>query len=322
MTYTLPGVSVTQILLRSSQNLANSSMLPCFVGSINQVVTNSPINLTFPITSATIVYPGLALSAIIETSSIAITINNAYVQIGTSAVTGSALVASGNIIQGTTGSFLNAVAGDSIIFNTLTHGSYTIKSINGDVATINEIISYPAAIADAFIIQRSVGNVTAIIGGASYASSSFTFTSLEYGTYNIIAGTPYISYIALRKDLTGFYDVTNLDDLKVDMDVTISNPLGFYLGTVAPTANGGSETLAYILTDETDTSYITALSDLSTRQDIYLLVPLSNSTNVAEAYAAHVTTMSEPASSYFRATLLNATLPVSSILVSETYTHS
>ena len=134
MTYTLPGVSVTQILLRSSQNLANSSMLPCFVGSINQVVTNSPITLTFPITSTTIVYPGLALSAVINTSSIVITVNNAYIQIGTSAVTGSALIASGNTIQGSTGSFANAVAGDAIVFNTITHGSYTIKSISGSSA--------------------------------------------------------------------------------------------------------------------------------------------------------------------------------------------
>lgn len=323
MTYRLPGVEVSQILTRASQALGDSQLLPCFIGSLNQVVRNAPINLTFPLSSPTVIFPNLMLGATVNDSSIAIQVANAMIQVGSGAVAGAALVAGGNTIQGGTGVFLNVQIGDTIIFNTATHGQFTVASklnsagflvpaidATGTYVTTNETISYPAAIADPFTIQRNVGTVNSTIVGATYTATSISFTSLTYNTYPIIGGNASITYVALRSDLNNtFYEVTDLDQLAIDMSVDILNPLGFYLGEIAPSANGGvNNVLAFILPNELDASYIAALTNLGIRKDPYLLVPLSNDSTVNNAYAAHVEAMSQPDPSYFRAALLSPSI--------------
>ena len=321
MSYRLPSVSVSQILLRASQDLADSDLLPCLVGPLNQVVKDSAIALTYPVTSSTVIYPNLKLSAVVDSTTVKIKVTNAVVQIESTAVTTSILVAGTKTITGGSNKFLNAKVGDKIVFTATGHGLYTIASINGDVATTVETISYPAAIADAFTIQRSVGDVYCTLGGATYSTSSFAITSLKSGGYNIVSGTASVDYVALRKDLTGFYEVTNADQLAIDMDLDFENPLGFYLGTIVPSANGGvKKALAYILSDRTDQSYVSSLDDLATRRDAYLLVPLSGTSTVKNAFAAHVTAMSQPDSSYFRSAILSADLTTSTILVSGSLT--
>lgn len=320
MSYKLPSVSVFQILLRASQNLADSELLPCLVGSINQVVKDSALNLVYPITNSTIVYPNLKIGAIVDTTKVKIKVKNAFTEIKSTTV-GTTLVAGSKTIIGAAGAFSEAKSGDMIEFSTAGHGTYTIDTVlNSTTATTLETINYPAASGETFKVTRSVGDVYATLGGATYDFSSFTITSLKYATYNIVAGSAYLEYVALRKDLQGFYEVTNADQLAIDMDVDFENPLGFNLGIVAPSASGGKKVLAYITEDETDASYTNALTDLGIRKDAYLLVPMSQSSVVKNAFAAHAIAMSQPDPSYFRSALLSATLTTQTTLASGTLT--
>lgn len=311
MSYSLPKVSVSQILLRASQNLADSELLPCVVGSLNQVETEVPVSLTLPVTSlTTITYPNLIENAVINTTSVKVKVKNAYVTINASPVAiATTLVAGSNTIVGAAGAFTNAKVGDKITMVTANHGTFTIATVvDSTHVTTVETISFPAiAGTDTFNITRSVGDIECVLTTPAYSTSSFSITGLTYQTYKVAAGdSVHVSYVALRKDLLGFYNVTNQDQLVIDMSVDILNPLGFCLGQVMASANGGKKILAYILADESDASYTTALSDIATRKEAYLLVPLSQTSTVRNAFASHAIAMSQPDTSSFRAAILPA----------------
>jgi hypothetical protein len=311
MSYNLPKVSVFQTSLRASQNLADSELLPCLVGPLNQVETDVAISLTLPVTTlTTITYPNVIPLAVIDTTSVKVKVKNAWVMINAAPIAvATTLVAGSNTIVGTAGAFTNAKAGDKITMVTANHGTFTIATvIDSTHVTTVETISFPAvATTDTFNITRNVGDINCVLTTPTYSTTSFSINGLTYQTYNVVSGDSVnVSYVALRKDLQGFYEVTNQDQLVKDMSVNILNPLGFCLGQVMASANGGKKILAYILADNSDASYTTALSDIATRKDSYLLVPLSQTSTVRNAFASHAIAMSQPDISSFRAAILPA----------------
>lgn len=321
MLYKLPSPAIYQILLRASQNLADSELLACFVGPINQVEKETLIPLTFPVSNSTVIYPNLKIGAVIKNDSVKIKTKNTFVEIKSSTAAGSNFVANTDTVT-ITDAFTEAKASDIITLSS-NGGTYTIKTVlSNSSVKLNETIHHSST-SETFTIKRLVGDVECVIGGATYSSNSITFTSLKYNNYTVVAGEAYISYVALRKDLTGFYDVTNPDTLSADMSLDPLNPLGYYLGVIAQAANGGTRVLAYILPDNEDVSYTTALENLGTRKEAYLLVPLSSSSTVLNAFAAHATLMSQPDQSFFRAAILNSKLVEEETLVeSVVYTKS
>lgn len=311
MSYSLPKVSVFQILLRASQNLADSELLPCLVGPLNQVETDVAVSLVLPVTTlTTITYPNAIPLSVVDTASVKVKAKNAWVTINASPVAiATTLVAGGNTIIGAAGAFTNAKVGDKITMVTANHGTFTIATKVSDTqVTTVETISFPAiAGTDTFNITRNVGDIECVLTTPAYSTTSFSINGLTYQTYKVSsADSVNVSYVALRKDLQGFYEVTNQDQLVADMDIDILNPLGFCLGQVMASANGGKKILAYILADNSDASYTTALSDIATRKDSYLLVPLSQTSTVRNAFASHAIAMSQPDTSSFRAAILPA----------------
>jgi hypothetical protein len=300
--YAPPHVSVNQILTRSSQNLVDSKLLPTFVGTLNQVVKRTELSLAYPVTSTTISYLGLKPGAIINQASVKINVDNAVVLVATATAAGCFVAGSTTVTDA--GGFATAKVGDTIVLPNA-GGSYIIASkTSDDVVELTTKVSYVPASGN-YTITRLVPTVEADFGNATYNTTTFTITQLKYGTMDIISGTAYLSYIALRKDLPGYYEMTNYDQLVIDMDIDPESGIGFYLGQIALAANGGTTVLGYILLDDTLESFNEAWSELAIRKDVYFVVPVSTDATVNGGAAAHAIAMADPDTNYFRMALVN-----------------
>ena len=324
MTYQYPNVTLNEVLKGFSQTLNDADLKPCAVGALYQVVKKSKITLPFKVTNSTIVYPSIKIGAIIDTGSVSISVDSAEVEVKASTVIAVGVLEAGKNTATLTDAFAGALAGDIIIHELasgVVAGTYTIKSrTDASNVVLNETIDYSNVATDKLYIKRNVGNIKATLGSPTYDLSSVTITSLTYNSLPIISGTAYISYRAIRKDLLGFYNVDSIEQLKVDMDIDPLNPLGFYLGSIMPTASGGRKCIAYILPDESDLSFASAYDSLSTNGNIYYMVPLSTSSVIMNSMSSHVTNMSSEENSMFRTAIINTPLVTEKIMASGTYT--
>jgi len=316
MTYRSPGPSVTENFLTSTTDFVEPALLPCLVGSLNQVIKKSP--LVFPVLPATIIFPKLKPGAIVQTQTVNINVDNAMISI----LTGSGGTAAFNSNQyvSPTAIFADVKIGDSVAFldtDSKNAGKFTVSGISADNKTLTFTSEFFMAL-DAtytFTVTRNVGNIIADMEAPSFTSISVTFTGLQYQLFNIIAGSVSISYVALRKDLTGFYKVSSPSQLLLDMDVDPLNPLGFYLGNIMLGASGGANSLAYITPDNSQNSYLVAFEYLATRKDIYIVTELTNGFNETQVGAvnadliAHINAMStpNPGPSFYRSGFVPAT---------------
>lgn len=141
------------------------------------------------------------------------------------------------------------------------------------------------------------------------------FAYVTYGSNGNPVSHPFISgqietsYRALRIDLTGLKRYATSKEVEVDMENDVWNPTGFAMcrGTFA--ANGNTRpVLAYLLGANNDSAYIDALSEIATYKKTYLLVPMTLSSQVVNAFAAHAIAMSEQPISYFRITFISRKL--------------
>ena len=331
MSYRLPGPHIYEILTRSSQSLANSNLLPCLVGPLYQVAKDIAISLTLPITTPAVVsYPNMKVGAIIEEDSIVVKVVDAVVAIVnlSTAITNLTFTAGTKTVSSSSVDFTNVKVGDAFNLSGVA-GSYIIESISSDFKTLTftTVVNYVPTI-ETYSIVRSVGDITAIITTSSYAATVFTVTALTYEGYKIISGSVKISYVALRKDLTGFLEVTDATTLALDMDIDPLNPLGFNAGLIAPAASGGKNLLLYILSDYTYEEYIAAYEQLGVRQDIYFIVPVLNTgdapqvfnSGIMSAASSNAIAMSDALISYFRAALVITPLVQESILTTAVFT--
>lgn len=286
MDYVTPGPSVNQVLTGVAATLGESSLLPCIVGSLVQVEKLSPITPALPVSTLTTqIYPLLKPGAIVNNSSVEIDVANATLAIvtGTDA-SGDAL---SNSITTVLGSFSSVVNGDNlnVLIAPNQYHLFTVDhvSVDGKTAFVTSPLFMTLA-AVAFKVTRSVvGTIKATIGTPIYNASSIQFNSLKYKTFDIASGNVTISYKAQRRDMNGFYSVTDLTQLMLDMDVVPENPLGFYLGKIMAAASGEQTSLAYIIPDNSEISYLAALEVLSTNPNIYMITQAPSGSTVTDA---------------------------------------
>ena len=325
MTYRSPGITIEQILLRMSQPLAESELLPCFVGPINQVVEKEPLaGLTLPVVVATnaVAYTNLKVGAIVYKDTVKFHVKSASVRVRAATLAAGVFVAGSSEIT-IPSAYDKIKVGDTISLTISGGGSYTVTK---DYGVGRFGLSYPINFAPAtgdlttsYVVDRYVGDIEAILDGNAITESTWSFSGLNFkigeSAFPIVSGAPCISYVALRKDLTGTYEVTDLSTLMADMSVDIANPLGFILGQCMPMASGGRRALAYILPDNLDTSYSVAMEKIGSRNDAYLISTTSTSFAVQQIIASHAVNMSTKDNSMFRAALTTTHLPESVDLV-------
>jgi len=331
----MPGVQVSQTAVLPNASLGNAQLNATFVAPLYRVVQDSIVftNASFPtvtsLTPLTKNYPVIDPGAIVDLSSVKITIKNAIVKwltLSTGALpvdnVGGFVAGSSTFTDPNTDFIAEGIlAGDTVIVGDGTSplGQYIVA--DGGVTQHTLTFSYPVYMS--FTGTDSGYSITRLIPSWLLSNSYFTATqdniainSLAMGSQDFISGEIDLSYRALRQDKTGLVTYQNLDDVMADMEVdSIQNKLGFYIAQGIIPANGNTTQFeVFILPDDSQIAYLQALDQLSLSSDSYMLVPLTDDPVVIAAYASHVETISVPSEGTFRILLANTKLSTQTVL--------
>ena len=328
MSYKLPSPSVTQILVRATQNLADADLLSCLVGPLYRVVNKKQIlstivGVTLPVTVA---YPQLDPGAIVDLSSVKLTLKNAHALVanGVTFLTSTSYFVAGTKSVTIPGLTTTGIKASDILKVASNGGTYIIDSVSGETINLTSTIYHTITSSDTgqgtFQVLRKYDSYTTV-KDMVIDSFGVSVTAFEDdNNYTFQDGVASLSYRALRKDMTGFYEVTNQDTLANDMEIVPSNPLGFYLNAIINKANGGKTALAYVTNDETYSSFSFAFENLATSRKPYAISCLSDSAEVMQLLSTHAFAMSEPDESNFRIALINTPIVTEKSLA--TFSHS
>ena len=138
-------------------------------------------------------------------------------------------------------------------------------------------------------------------------------------SHPFISGQIETSYRALRADIVGLKRFATSVEVEALMENDVWNPTGFALCRGLFMANGNVRpAYAYLLGADNDSAYIDSLAELATYKMTYLLVPMTLSSQVANAFSAHVQAMSVQAISYFRITFVSRALVTQNTILPQT----
>jgi len=344
----LPGVTLTQIPVLPNATLNEASLYPCLVSPLYRVVTKKKVqdSGTFVgITPATFDYPVIDAGAIVDQSTVVVSVSNAVLAFYTTQ-TGAlpanpaptslsqlngfwagtisfalTLQAQGqtlqnNVFRHSAGAFVSAgvQAGDIVKQNAAGGYSYVIAHVVNETTLIFTTpinMSYSGT-DTGYRITRVIASQE--LPSANHSSDSTQVTVNSFVTDSggtFLSGEVNLSYRALRTDKTGLFTFTSLDEVQAMMETTsIQNKLGYFIEKGVIPANGNSTSfMVYILTADNSTSYLNALGDLTGTQT-YMFVPLCDNLYdaalVKNAFKSNMGVMSAPPQSAFRVLLTDA----------------
>ena len=309
MSYKLPGVTVNQVLLRSSQELSDAELFACIVGPLYRVVKAEKVLGSIPVFPYTPAYPKLDEGSIVEISSVKLTVTNGKVKVMTARADGN-FTAGTDTVKVTGANFASVKPGDMVVVPE-NRGTYIVKSASGDTIVFTSKIYHTITLTGTAVNFNIFRAYATYETDKDFVADPFkvTITAIEDdNNFPFVEGEVGLSYRALRKDLTGFYKVSSIDALKADMETDELNPLGFYISNIMLPASGGKTVVAYITNGESADDYYEAYEYLLTRQEPYLLTALTTQENIVKALSAHAITASSPDNSRFRVALVTTPL--------------
>ena len=130
MSYKLPGVTVNQVLLRSSQELSDAELFACIVGPLYRVVKAEKVLGSIPVFPYTPAYPKLDEGSIVEISSVKLTVTNGKVKVMAARADGN-FTAGTDTVKVTGANFASVKPGDMVVVPE-NRGTYIVKSASGD----------------------------------------------------------------------------------------------------------------------------------------------------------------------------------------------
>jgi hypothetical protein len=314
----------------------------CVVGPVYQVETDVPVaDFALSDEDYTTAYLNQTLGSVVDTSSVNIKMSDVYVKVWP-ADDGvnyrSATVNNDGPITKVTGDqegdFATAtIQVDDYIDLTYTDGdtvltySSAIQEVSSDGktltlkrnlpspdggATVTAVVKRPTkedAIIESQFITANEDAVT--IKKGVKVSTAVTDTAAQ-----VVSATVYLSYRALRRDIANdFLTITSQSNAKAKIgSVNINNPMSVAASLIASAVSDMSYRILPIETDDAN-GYRQALDILSTNEDIYVIVPLTNDKDVVSAYASHCTTLSEPEKSKWRIMYASQEMPSTKVMV-------
>jgi hypothetical protein len=314
----------------------------CVVGPVYQVETDVPVaDFALSDEDYTTAYLNQTLGSVVDTSSVNIKMSDVYVKVWP-ADDGvnyrSATVNNDGPITKVTGDqegdFATAtIQVDDYIDLTYTDGdtvltySSAIQEVSSDGktltlkrnlpspdggATVTAVVKRPTkedAIIESQFITANEEAVT--IDKNVKVSTAVTDTAAQ-----VVSATVYLSYRALRRDIANdFLTITSQSNAEAKIgSVNINNPMSVAASLIASAVSDMSYRILPIETDDAN-GYRQALDILSTNEDIYVIVPLTNDKDVVSAYASHCTTLSEPEKSKWRIMYASQEMPSTKVMV-------
>lgn len=342
MPFRVPSVRVYQELITTTVNPTTPFMQLCVVGPVYQVETDVPVaDFALSDEDYTTAYLNQTLGSVVDTSSVNIKMSDVYVKVWP-ADDGvnyrSATVNNDGPITKVTGDqegdFATAtIQVDDYIDLTYTDGdtvltySSAIQEVSSDGktltlkrnlpspdggATVTAVVKRPTkedAIIESQFITADEDAVT--IDKNVKVSTAVTDTAAQ-----VVSATVYLSYRALRRDIANdFLTITSQSNAEAKIgSVNINNPMSVAASLIASAVSDMSYRILPIETDDAN-GYRQALDILSTNEDIYVIVPLTNDKDVVSAYASHCTTLSEPEKSKWRIMYASQEMPSTKVMV-------
>ena len=342
MPFRVPSVRVYQELVTTTVNPTTPFMQLCVVGPVYQVETDVPVaDFALSDEDYTTAYLNQTLGSVVDTSSVNIKMSDVYVKVWP-ADAGvnyrSATVNNDGPITKVTGDqegdFATAtIQVDDYIDLTYTDGdtvltySSAIQEVSSDGktltlkrnlpspdggATVTAVVKRPTkedAIIESQFITANEDAVT--IDKNVKVSTAVTDTAAQ-----VVSATVYLSYRALRRDIANdFLTITSQSNAEAKIgSVNINNPMSVAASLIASAVSDMSYRILPIETDDAN-GYRQALDILSTNEDIYVIVPLTNDKDVVSAYASHCTTLSEPEKSKWRIMYASQEMPSTKVMV-------
>lgn len=315
MAYELPGVQLEQIPVLPNVTLNDAALYATIVAPLYRNVVNKMAreNQAFPVGGVTVGdnivldYPIKDAGAVIDLSSIQVHVVDGVLEWLVKA-TGSKgkLTAGESTFEDLNTDFLveGIKAGDTFIVGGTLNDKYIIKTVAQHTLTFTSLIfrTINPTTDGGYSITRKVSDW--LLSSDSYTATqdNIDVTSATNGSKTFLSGQFNLTYRALRKDKVGLYKYNSLDEVLADMEVdSLQNKLGYFIQNGIIPANGNSTSfMVYILDEDSSAAYMAALSELIGNKQIYMLVPLSNDTDVKNAYRSHVKLVSEPIESAFR----------------------
>lgn len=342
MPFRVPSVRVYQELVTTTVNPTTPFMQLCVVGPVYQVETDVPVaDFALSDEDYTTAYLNQTLGSVVDTSSVNIKMSDVYVKVWP-ADDGvnyrSATVNNDGPITKVTGDqegdFATAnIQVDDYIDLTYTDGdtvltySSAIQEVSSDGktltlkrnlpspdggATVTAVVKRPTkedAIIESQFITANEDAVT--VDKNVKVSTAVTDTAAQ-----VVSATVYLSYRALRRDIANdFLTITSQSNAEAKIgSVNINNPMSVAASLIASAVSDMSYRILPIETDDAN-GYRQALDILSTNEDIYVIVPLTNDKDVVSAYASHCTTLSEPEKSKWRIMYASQEMPSTKVMV-------
>lgn len=342
MPFRVPSVRVYQELVTTTVNPTTPFMQLCVVGPVYQVETDVPVaDFALSNEDYTTAYLNQTLGSVVDTSSVNIKMSDVYVKVwpaNDGVNHRSATVNNDGPITKVTGDqegdFATAtIQVDDYIDLTYTDGdtvltySSAIQEVSSDGktltlkrnlpspdggATVTAVVKRPTkedAIIESQFITANEDAVT--IKKDVKVSTAVTDTAAQ-----VVSATVYLSYRALRRDIANdFLTITSQSNAEAKIgSVNINNPMSVAASLIASAVSDMSYRILPIETDDAN-GYRQALDILSTNEDIYVIVPLTNDKDVISAYASHCTTLSEPEKSKWRIMYASQEMPSTKVMV-------
>lgn len=342
MPFRVPSVRVYQELVTTTVNPTTPFMQLCVVGPVYQVETDVPVaDFALSDEDYTTAYLNQTLGSVVDTSSVNIKMSDVYVKVWP-ADDGvnyrPATVNNDGPITKVTGDqegdfATSTIQVDDYIDLTYTDGdtvltySSAIQEVSADGktltlkrnlpspdggATVTAVVKRPTkedAIIESQFITANEDAVT--IDKSVKVSTAVTDTAAQ-----VVSATVYLSYRALRRDIANdFLTITSQSNAEAKIgSVNINNPMSVAASLIASAVSDMSYRILPIETDDAN-GYRQALDILSTNEDIYVIVPLTNDKDVVSAYASHCTTLSEPEKSKWRIMYASQEMPSTKVMV-------
>lgn len=342
MPFRVPSVRVYQELVTTTVNPTTPFMQLCVVGPVYQVETDVPVaDFALSDEDYTTAYLNQTLGSVVDTSSVNIKMSDVYVKVWP-ADDGvnyrSATVNNDGPITKVTGDqkgdFATAtIQVDDYIDLTYTDGntvltySSAIQEVSSDGKTLTLKRNLPSPDGDATVtavVKRPTKEdaiiesqfITANEDAVTIEKDVKVSTAVTDTAAKVVSATVYLSYRALRRDIANdFLTITSQSNAEAKIgSVNINNPMSVAASLIASAVSDMSYRILPIETDDAN-GYRQALDILSTNEDIYVIVPLTNDKDVVSAYASHCTTLSEPEKSKWRIMYASQEMPSTKVMV-------
>lgn len=329
MAYLRPIVMVYQEYAKMSVSTQTATLVPCVVGPCYHLIDaeiDETLALVGTYTEAGFTdqrFPNNAPGALIEPTSVKLRLKNPIAQLfkdkAAASVTDNALVfASGAYPTGV------AVGDRVVVYNEADPANpvkldtdFRVIGVNSVTRTVLLNKAVPALVTSVsadinrqvedFYVVESHPGVTVDETDESFSAVAIKAT-IEGTEYPIIHAETYITYRALRQDLSDIGTVYNTDEAKARLGkLDPQNPLGYGVMLTLANTNVG---VRFIGVDSDNVLGFTAAKDrLETVEDVYAIAVLSQEPEILGIFKMHAETMSKPEVGMWRVAIGSTKLP-------------